>query len=261
MTEKKYTLSVGAIFKNEEHGIVEWIEHYLHHGVEHLYLIDDLSTDSSVEKCKPYMEKGILTLFNKGNEWSNYGGRQRDMYNHYILPHLKETQWLLMVDLDEFLWSPCSINLSKLLMNQCMKLAQIQISCNHFGSSGFKEQPKNIVGHFFMRTLEQPSEGIFGLRKYLVNSNFEFSSLNIHHATFVNEEYKKEPYFIVVNNEYFVLNHYRIQSLEFWKKVKCTRGDADHYLVRTLDDFHQYDVNEVEDKRLYEQNKDWLDKL
>ena len=72
MEGKKYTLSVGAIFKNEEHCIVEWIEHYLHHGVDHFYLIDDSSADSSVEKCKPYIEKGIVTLFNEGNQWSIY---------------------------------------------------------------------------------------------------------------------------------------------------------------------------------------------
>ena len=204
MSKKKHALAVGAIFKNEEHCLIEWIEHYLHHGVDHFFLIDDSSNDSSVEKCKPYIEKGILTLFNEDNDWLNYSGRQQDMYNHYILPHLKETQWLLMVDLDEFLWSPFSIHLNNLLMTQCMHLAQIQISCNHFGSSGFKKQPKNIVGHFFMRTSEEPSEGLFGLRKYLVNSHFDFTSLNVHHATFANKEYEKEPYFIVINNQYFI---------------------------------------------------------
>jgi hypothetical protein len=95
----------------------------------------------------------------------------------------------------------------------------------------------------------------------LVNSNFEFSSLNLHHATFLNKEYENSSYFIVINNQYLILNHYRIQSLDFWEKVKCSRGDADHYRVRTLDDFYLYDINQVEDKRLYEQNKEWLDQL
>jgi hypothetical protein len=254
-TIKKYKLAVGAIFKNEEHCIIEWIEHYLYHGVEHFYLIDDSSNDTSVDKCKPYIEKGLITLFNQEHQWSNYYGRQRDMYNHYILPHIQETQWLAMVDLDEFLWSPLSINLSELLMNQCMHYGQIQISCNHFGSSGYKTQPENIVGHFFMRTAEEPSQGIVGLRKYVINTNFEFSSLNVHHADFANKElYENEKYFIVINNNFLILNHYRIQSLEFWEKVKCTRGDVNNYTQQTLDLFRQYDINEVEDKRLYEQN-------
>jgi hypothetical protein len=37
----KYYLSVGAIFKNESMILKEWIEHYLHHGFEHIYLINE----------------------------------------------------------------------------------------------------------------------------------------------------------------------------------------------------------------------------
>ena len=125
MTEtisKKYNLSVGALFRNEQDSIVEWIEHYLHHGVEHFYLIDDSSDDGTVEKIKPYIEKDIVTLFNCGNQWSRYTGRQRDLYNHYILPLIKETQWLLMIDLDEYVWSPIQINICDLLMKQFMEI-------------------------------------------------------------------------------------------------------------------------------------------
>jgi hypothetical protein len=164
-----------------------------------------------------------------------------------------------MVDLDEFLWSPFSMNLSEILMKQCMHLGQIQISCNHFGSSGFKEQPKNIVGHFFMRTLEEPSEGAFGLRKYIVNSNFEFTSLNVHHASFLHKHNEIND-FMIVGPDYFILNHYCCQSKEFWLKVKCTRGDSDAYRNRIEDDFNKYDLNDVEDLGLYEQNKQIINK-
>jgi hypothetical protein len=43
--------------------------------------------------------------------------------------------------------------------------------------------------------------------------------------------------------------------------VKCTRGDSNEFLTRNLEEFRRLDLNEVEDKRLYEQNKEWLDKL
>jgi hypothetical protein len=261
-TEKKYKLSVGAMFKNEEYSIIEWVEHYLHHGVEHFYLIDDLSNDMSVEKLKPYIDKNIVTLFNYSNQWGQYKGRQRDLYNHYILPLIKESQWLLMIDLDEYLWSPIQLNLCELLMNQCMHLAQIQIEHTLFGSSGHIKQPKNVVGNFFMRTKEQPTTtSSEGMRKYIVNTNFDFSSLNIHHATFTNKDYEHTNFFLCVDSNYFILNHYRIQSLEFWENVKCTRGDADNYRTRNLELFKFCDINDVEDKRLYEQNKEWLDNL
>jgi hypothetical protein len=42
---QRYHLSVAAIFKNESKILKEWIEHYFLHGVEHIYLINDHSTD------------------------------------------------------------------------------------------------------------------------------------------------------------------------------------------------------------------------
>ena len=107
-----YKLSVGAIFKNEEHSIKEWIEHYLYHGVEHFYLINDNSNDNYLEKIQCYLDKNIVTLYNAC--FSNYIGRQKDMYNTYILPNIKDknTKWLLMVDLDEYMWSPVNKDLN-----------------------------------------------------------------------------------------------------------------------------------------------------
>jgi glycosyltransferase involved in cell wall biosynthesis len=135
---KMYNLSVGAIFKNEERAIKEWIEHYLYHGVEHFYLIDDNSTDSSGLILQRYVNDGVVTLFRVNHPY--YLGRQRNLYNTHILPHIEETHWLLMVDLDEFVWSPRSINLCDVLAS-LDHTAQIQIEHTLFGSNGHVDDP------------------------------------------------------------------------------------------------------------------------
>jgi 5-bromo-4-chloroindolyl phosphate hydrolysis protein len=56
--------------------------------------------------------------------------------------------------------------------------------------------------------------------------------------------------FIVLSEQYFVLNHYNCQSEEFWRNVKCTRGDVNEYKTRTIDDFAALDQNDVVDTRL-----------
>ena len=90
-----------------------------------------------------------------------------------------------------------------------------------------------------------------------MNSNFEFSSINVHHAHFVNKTYQNDAsIFIIIDPSYFILNHYSCQSLDFWNKVKCTRGDGDAYRTRTINGFHELDYNDVEDLQLFEQNKD-----
>lgn len=49
-------LCVLAIFKNEEMNLDLWVRHYLWMGVGHFYLIDNGSTDNSMNVLKPYME-------------------------------------------------------------------------------------------------------------------------------------------------------------------------------------------------------------
>lgn len=243
--EKKYNLCVGAVFKNESHSLKEWIEHYLFHGVDHFFLINDGSTDSFLEKLQVYIMKNIITLFH--SHTSSYVGRQKDMYNTYLLPQLKWTQWMIIVDIDEYIWSPTYVNLYDVL-RQCTHLAQIQIKATLFGSNGHIQQPSKIVENF--TTCKKEKCGL----KYIINTRFQFSSLNVHHASFIDEEDEKNR-FLVLDEPYFALNHYSCQSQEFWKNVKMTRGDADNYLIRTMDDFYRLDVNEIEDHRLAEQNK------
>ena len=245
-----YEFVVAAIFKNEHHAIVEWIEHYLFHGAEHIYLIDDNSSDNTSELIQPYIAKNKVTLFNI--KWDYYLGRQRDIYNHYLLPivNAKETKWLLICDLDEFIWSPLNIDL-KIVLRTCSHLSQIQISHTQFGSSGFIEQPSCIVKYFVHK---EKNKSI--LYKYFINSNYKFSSLNVHHASYVNQSDSKGTFIMLEDDTYFRYNHYRVQSFNLWKNVKCTRGDVDNYLIRNETHFHDMDKNEVEDLDLWQQNKD-----
>ena len=241
-----YKLSVGALFKNEASILKEWIEHYLHHGVEHFYLINDSSTDNFLDILQPYVDKSQVTLFT--SKWDYYTGRQRDMYNTFILPRIKETKWLLMVDIDEYLWSTKDINLNNVLSN-CCHLAQIQLRDVLFGSNGHFEQPASVVKSFTMRQTTPR-----GHLKYLVNSDFAFASLNVHHASAADAKHMEPSFFIILDHVYFILNHYSCLSRQYWLENKCIRGDSDNYRIRTLDDFNKLDVNETEDLRLCDQN-------
>jgi len=251
-----YKLSVGAMFRNERHIIKEWIEHYIFHGVEHFYLINDKSTDSSVAILQQYISKGIVTLFNPNCPY--YLGRQHDMYNKFILPRLGDTEWLLIVDLDEFVWSPQTVDLRQIL-GQCGHIGQIQVEHTLFGSAGLMKNPVSAVAGYRYRSTETPSQKP-GMRKYFINTRFKFTNLGLHHAKFESLEDEKHK-FLLLNEPYFRLNHYCCQSFEFWRDVKCTRGDGDNYRVRTVEDFKVLDQNDVEDTGLIKQNGPVIDLL
>ena len=71
---KLFYFSVGAIFKNEGHCIVEWLNHYLDEGAEHFYLIDNGSSDDFFLKITPYFDK--ITLIKDDSKHS-----QTRLYN------------------------------------------------------------------------------------------------------------------------------------------------------------------------------------
>jgi hypothetical protein len=159
-------------------------------------------------------------------------------------------KWLLMVDIDEYVWSKRDVHIPNILQS-CSGLGQIQIREALFGSNCHISHPATIVPHFTKRKGEYQNG-----YKYFVNSEYDFSSLNVHHANFTKEEQMKdESIFIRILPEWFLLNHYKCQSVEFWNTVKCTRGDSDNYMTRTPDMFYEFDINEVEDTELLEQNR------
>lgn len=247
-----YKLSVGCLFRNESDSIIEWLEHYLLHGAEHFYLINDNSDDDSCLLLEPYVKKGLVTLFNA--KWDKYLGRQHDMYNHYILGLLHESEWFLLTDMDEYMWSPKNKDMT-VVLSEFRHIGQIQVDHTLFGSSDFVLQPKSIVSSFIKRSRDCPTESP-GNRKYFVNCSFKFTSLNIHHATFVNKDDEINR-FLLLNN-YFRLNHYCCQSRDFWNNIKCRRGDGDCYRSRTEAEFNDIDVNDVEDIDLKNQNNTTL---
>ena len=244
-----YKLAIGAMFKNEAHALKEWLEHYLFHGVEHFFLINDQSTDNFMDILQPYIDRNIITLFH-GN-WEMTRFRQCLQYTHYFLPHIHKTKWLLICDLDEFMWSPKSINLNNIL-DQCHDYTQIQVKNTIYGSNGHIEQPPSIVAGFTKRCKDEPTDHP-GIVKYFVSSKCEWSVLGVHYAKPVNEDEWVRS--VRLGPEWFILNHYCCQSYNFWKDIKCTRGDSDNCRTRTIDEMQEVDLNDIEDTRLFEQNK------
>jgi hypothetical protein len=252
-----YYLSVGALFKNESHILKEWLDHYIYHGVEHFFLINDKSTDEFMQILDPYIKKNTVTLFQADCPY--YYGRQKDLYNKYFTPILQETKWLIVCDLDEFIWSAHDKNIKNIL-KICENFSQIQIDSNIFGPNGKVSQPKYVVPHFIKRAALCENQGHRNY-KYIINTSFQFSSLNVHHADYVDEINKKTffrlDYATDREKPYFVLNHYITQSKEFWVNVKCTRGDSNNCIKRNLDQFNDFERESTEyDMRLFEQNKD-----
>ena len=152
-------------------------------------------------------------------------------------------------------------------MKRCERYGQIQFDNTLFGSNGLEKHPKYIIPNFTRRV--DLSKPFITCRKYIVNSHYEFRSLNVHHAEFADHANNHNGVFVNLgfhsenqNDPFFTFNHYSCQSKEYWQKIKCLRGDVNNqydYNSEFMKEgrFHEIDAdsNVVEDFILYEQNK------
>tara|TARA_B100002019_G_scaffold121711_1_gene104682 strand:- start:2947 stop:3804 length:858 start_codon:yes stop_codon:yes gene_type:complete len=271
----KYYFSILSMFRNESWNLKEWIEHYKYHGADHIYLIDDFSDDDYLSIVQPYIDEGYVTLIM--NEVSErYTGRQIDITNKYGLPLTKESKWIAHIDLDEYLYSPDYVDLKELLV-QYEDYGTILTNWVWFNSSDFIEHPKDGIVKNFTKRAEynvrvfftrndcmnprgkfEPQWETFNAAKGIANSDFNIKHFNVHDiftdGPTINLGYKTDE-----ENPKLLLNHYKIQSREYWEKVKMKDiHDANHYYFtgdsHGWHEFYSSDVGDILDERLKEQN-------
>lgn len=113
---KKYFLAIMTRVRDEINGILEFVQHYLEEGVDHFYIFDDGSTDSTVEalRCIPKQYYTIFTnelLSMKEQEyfqkhWPNNVMQYEQLYEMYVFLGVREeSEWVMVVDVDELMVS------------------------------------------------------------------------------------------------------------------------------------------------------------
>jgi hypothetical protein len=261
---KKYEkyLSVGSIFKNEATVLNEWVLHYLNRNVDHLYLIDDSSEDEYMDILSSYINDGYITLYK--NDVPRIKNRQVISYNKFFNGLNQKTNWLVILDIDEYMYSPVTPNLLE-VFKQFEHVGQLEINWLCFGSNGHINQPTSVVGSFTKRAtvgkeicVKTPhgyaTTSVNGY-KTAINHNFNLHYYEIHKSCvdgpFVNVSLSSN------SDPILLINHYITMSEEYWRKVKMTRGDADCYFpdtARDMEYFKIWDLNDVEDLALIKQN-------
>jgi len=226
-----YNLSILAIFMNESMVIEEWLQHYIWQGVEHFYLIDNGSTDNYEEVIGPYLDKISLV---KWDETAAQIKHYNQALDHFDLKN--QTKWLLVCDLDEFLFSPTFKNLQEYLGTK-EGTTCINVSMTMFGSRDEYEQPPSIRKGFLHREKRLHDHGKAILRTKSINK------LDVHfHDVDGNT---------IRDDIDLQLNHYQIMSKEYFDKVKKPRPDV-AFSENPRDDeyFKRRDIREMKDTKL-----------
>lgn len=205
-------------FKNERHIMYEFINHYLEEGVDCFILIDDNSDDNYLELNKEWMEDLIESkkiIIKKGTL------KQVKEYNLH-LKEIKQFDWLIICDMDEFFFSvPNNTTLKSLLNDELSMYDYIRIPWKLFKHDCYN-QPKSVISdnlytHEIPIDPTSPSKGY----KNIVRTK-ALVSINIHNCSV--KKNSKELKFNECHNNLIQNNHYRTQSEEYLRGVKEIRG-------------------------------------
>jgi hypothetical protein len=265
---KQYNMAIMAIFKNEQDYMEEWIQHHLYQGFGQIYLY---SNDPNIH-LYPYLIDPKYSNHIKLIDWvkkKNIGYQtiQRQAYTHCVKKYSSECQFLLMLDIDEFIvpiksYSKVSDYINE-LRSQWDQIKAFKIQRYDFGSGGHITKPS---GHVMTNYIAH--EKICSSYKTLANTDYvdkELDFYGVHDYNFYPNKLGK------VYNDYFgyhetgfpnsckpnipneiplVINHYYTKSYEeyitrcdLWKQGGINpighRSDC-------VNKFKSRDTNEVE---------------
>ena len=244
----KYKLSVSVCIKNEAKYIKEFIKHYIKQGVDHFYIINNNSTDNIQETIDNLYYKNLITLINdnremnilKNNSGSNGHKRLLDENLYEIIK--KETEWLINIDADEFMYGKNGHNIKSYLSTIDKSIGCIYVIWNIINN--VKDSQNNISNDFSIKNnLKRLNYDLINkLSSNIFHSN-DFGK-SIVRTSMLMDNTKLWLYKIIVNGE--TINNYGTNnnnydnknnieySEENFKKLNIT---LNHYAIRNSEDY------------------------
>lgn len=245
-SQSERNLSFFLLVKNGARYLNEWLAYHYSIGVEHFYIINDMSSDNIKEVLDPWAKLGIASLMD-----FNVNGMQNEIYTYFSRKLAGATKWLGFLDLDEFLVVKGNGNTVDWLNSFPENTSVVEVNWCCFGSSGLEKYENVFVTKRFKKYSDidfEPNIQVKSIvkpgKKYVFfNPHSVFPSVS--HIRNSNGELIERDFFQrkpVWDNAW--INHYFCLSKEeFAEKIK--RGKADtKRSIRTWEDFELHNRNE-----------------
>ncbi len=129
----KNNVALVAVVKNEGPYLIEWIAYHLMMGVEHIYLYDDGSTDSSVKAYETMYKTGRLTV-HRAIKTGRRHRTQEDCYEEWRRQYGHLYKFVMPWDGDEYLCLRENMMLQQLLDAIPQDVGQVRVNWKVFGS-------------------------------------------------------------------------------------------------------------------------------
>lgn len=258
------SLSVLALFKNEGDILWEWTRHYLHQGASQIILINNNSSDDWRGALGELgADRRVVCLEDPRLQ------AQERIYNDVRRSGLISGDWLLVCDLDEFVYArPPFANITAYLAQLTPEITSVAIPWKLFGSSGHIRHPDGrTIDNFLQRKWAGEAVLIKTISRTAALQHLWPHHSRVSHGRCIRpdgSEARQEAAGWLASTEESLqrealhLNHYAVRSREFFGRVKATRGDV-YSRDNVRDDayFARFDHNELRDDELHQLSAAW----
>ena len=254
----QYKLSICAVTQDEGPWLKEWIEYHRLTGVEHFWIYDNNSKDNSKEILKPYIEQGIVELFDWPLSTHNhlaYLDMQLGAYNHVLSYARGRTEWLAFIDIDEFIVPVQDKTITETLEKHFSHCAGVLVNWQLYGTSLVEKiQPHELMVEIL--TCRAPVNYPKNLStKSIVKPLLVNECQNPHYFSYVQGQKSFDThgnptnlYNTPIYTDVLIINHHWFKDEDFFHNVKIPR-----YVIWSKNDqvlFPYYDVLNQEEDRI-----------
>ncbi len=229
LKKPKHYLAVATMFQNEARFLKEWIEFYRIIGVEHFYLYNHNSTDNFMEVLQPYIDEGIVelkTITEVPKDRFHWSKIQTSGYSDAINKSKDNTEWLLVIDSDEFLFPVKGYKLSEAL-EQYDEYAAIGVNWDYYGTSSINLKSGDLLIDKMRKRAKRSSS----FTKAIVKPRYVKEIYNPHFAVLKpgymqvreDKKYFYGRYTTKLNYNILKINHYWSRDLKFFNEKKLKR--------------------------------------
>ncbi len=269
--EYQYELALGSMFRDEAPYLKEWIEYHRRVGVDHFWLYDNCSWDDWESVLKPYIEEGIVEVF----DWKASGedktirnekfpmSLQMDAFYNSLMMSRGKAKWFGFIDLDEFILPMRNKTVPECLNEHYSEAAAVFASWLNFGTSKvFLKEGESILLNLTRCALRGNIKN--GNGKSLLRPDFvDLGKLFWHHyaalvdgAVYMDGD-KNILHFNgsqmdwnwKFHDKYIRINHYFTRDENFFSKKRIAVSKNGSYSVAQLEDQNQQ-MNLTSDKKM-----------
>lgn len=255
----KYDLALCAVFQNEAPYLKEWIEFYKLLGVQHFYLFNNESSDNCREILEPYIKAKLVDLI----DWPYVETGTRKWFNTQFKGYERGIQmakgvakWLILVDLDEFMYPLQDDNLLDFLRNY-EPYAGVMVNWQMFGTSHVKQIPENTLMIESLVLQSDPSYHLNLNAKSIVRPEKIISCTNAHFMNYMPGWFQVNPDKVkfsgqtapYISVDKIKINHYWSRDEEYFYLVKVPRHaswdenkELCEQLVSEFNQIENYDI-------------------